>query len=176
MRPHLHVLEARFPISLRSRLAQVGLARRRCPEVQDAWLATRELGQTSSRSTPQGVLRRDPTRRTRSPRHETRRSPQLSLRGMVRSFPIGVHRPVPTSMLRRGVCKTTGNGVIWSQRCCAAASSWPASPRWAYVQFISYRADESVIGLFRSLWISHGGRRSLRGSGAVELRGLTLLE
>ena len=44
------------------------------------------------------------------------------------------------------------------------------------VQFIRYRADESVIGSLRSLWISHGGRRSLRGSGAVELRGLTLLE
>jgi len=38
-------------------------------------------------------------------------------------------------------------------------------------QFTSYRADDSVIGLFRSLWISHGGRRSLGGSGAVELRG-----
>ena len=100
MRPHLHDSETRFPISLRSRLALVGLARRRCPEVQDAWLATRELGQTSSRSTPQGVLRRDPTRRTRSPRHETRRSPKLSLWGMVCSFHISVNRPAPTRMLR----------------------------------------------------------------------------
>ena len=166
MRPHLHVSETRFPISLRSRLAPVRLARRRCPEVQDAWLATRELGQTSSRSTPQGVLRRDPTRRTRSPRHETRRSPQLSLWGTVCSFHIGVHRPVSTRMLRRGACKTTGNGFIWSQRCCAAASSRPAPPKWA--RTIHPLSRRRLRDWLLSLAVDrHGGRRSLGGSGAV---------
>ena len=176
MQPHLHVSETGFPISLRNRLAPVGLARRRCPEVQDAWLATRELGQTSSRSTPQGVLRRDQTWRTRSPRHETRRSPQLSLWGTVCSFHIGVHSPVLTRMLRRGVCKTTGNGFIWSQRCCAAASSRPA-PQSGLGRAIHPLSRRLVGDWLAPLAVDrHGGRRSLGGSGAVELRGLTPLD
>ena len=170
MRPHLHVSETRFPRSLRSRLAQVGLARRRCPEVQDAWLATRELGQTSSRSTPQGVLRRDPTRRTRSPRHETRRSPQLSLWRMVCSFPIGVHRPVLTRMLRRAMGSSGRSDA-------ARRLHRGRRPQSGHGRAIHPLSRRRVGDWLASLAVDrHGGRRSLGGSGAVELRGLTLLD
>ena len=56
-------------------------------------------------------------------------------------------------ILRRGVYKTTGNGFIWSQRCGAALHRGRRRKVGTDAQFIRYRAADSVIGSFRSLWI-----------------------
>jgi hypothetical protein len=42
----------------------------------------------------------------------------------------------------------------------------------AKVQFMRYRADDSVIGSFRSLWIGIASRLASRAAGGLSLDGL----